>query len=84
MIEWIKEKITGFFVGGYFTSLLRKLLLLAAGYLVAQGHLTQAEAEAWMTASDPVLQAAVLALVAVIWSWIGKAKVNAKLASNNS
>lgn len=77
-MDWIKEKIVAFFVGGYFSSLIRGGLKVAAGYLVAKGVVDQASADAWVAMNEPVLQGAIVFLVSQLWSFIVQKQSNAK------
>jgi hypothetical protein len=74
MFTWIKQKIAGFFVGGYMNSVVRTLVKAAAGFLVLKGVIPAGAVEQFINANTEILVGLISLLLTQLWSWLDKKK----------
>ena len=64
----------------FVASLVRSLLHVIAGALIAKGLISKSDADAWVLASEPVVEGLVLYIIAQSWSFINAANFKKLLA----
>lgn len=73
-MDWVKEKILGLFGSKYSAAAVRHILSAVSGLLAGLGFLSPEQVQAIVTSLDPLVSGLVGMVVALLLSFLNKAK----------